>query len=319
MLSIVIRGHTYMLVFDAAHPIQFSGTGLTMQGVTRVFLGVLDTRDHYRLFRNIATTEITNTVATPVINGKLLKTAYTLTTSGAVPLITLYPHQSLSLATPLPVLGTYETIRGNMSLVQTHTFTTSLPLEVPAADFPALTSPHADLAQALIQDCNTFIQQGPPGSKDYYLGVWFGRGANLLLLAQSLGLHDQEQHLLHYLEPKFSASMSYFSYDPTKTSVIAKFPEFGNQQLNDHHFHYGYYIRTAAVLGQFDPSFISQLQAPINQMIADIATSDRQSTQFPYLRTFDAYEGHSWADGFAKFADGNYQESSSQPIQTRYG
>ena len=112
--------------------------------------------------------------------------------------------------------------------------------------------------------------------------------------------------------------MSYFAYDPAMTSVIAKYPEFGNERLNDHHFHYGYYIRTAAVLAQLDPAYVSQVQAPVNQMVADIANADRQSVKFPYLRTFDVYEGHSWADGFAKFADGNDEESSSEAIQAWY-
>jgi endoglucanase Acf2 len=53
-------------------------------------------------------------------------------------------------------------------------------------------------------------------------------------------------------------------------------------------------------------------------MVDDIANTNRQSTQFPYLRNFTVYEGHSWADGFAKFADGNDEESSSEAIQAWY-
>jgi endoglucanase Acf2 len=317
-LSLVVRGHTYILVFDSALPIRFSGSGLTISNATRVFLGILDTRDHYSLFKNIASTEIVDTVATPQIDGNQLKTTYTATTSGTTPLITLYPHQSSFLATQMPVLGTYATIRGTLSLVQTNSFTTSLPVEIPATSFPKLATIPSALTSTLISESNTFIQQGPPGSKDYFLGVWFGRGSNLLLLAHTLGLQNQEQQLLRYLEANFTKSMSYFAYDPAKTSVIAKYPEFGNENLNDHHFHYGYYIRTAAVLGQLDPAFVSKVQVPINLMVADIATTDRQSEKFPYLRTFDIYEGHSWADGFAKFADGNNQESSSEAIQAWY-
>ena len=53
-VSLVVRGHTYILVLDSAHPIQFSGTSLSMSGVARVFLGMLDSRDHYGLFSGIA-------------------------------------------------------------------------------------------------------------------------------------------------------------------------------------------------------------------------------------------------------------------------
>lgn len=206
-----------------------------------------------------------------------------------------------------------------MTLVQTHAFTTALPLQRPATDFSALKTVPPDLASALPSDIQNFIATGPPGSKDYFLGVWFGRGTDLLQLAHALGLHDQEQRLLKFMEPVFMQSMGYFRYDASKTSTIATSPEFGNENLNDHHFHYGYFIRTAAVLAQLDPSYLAQVQTPIKQMVADVGTYNRGSSQFPYLRNFDVYEGHSWADGYAKFADGNDQESTSEAIQAWYG
>jgi endoglucanase Acf2 len=101
--------------------------------------------------------------------------------------------------------------------------------------------------------------------------------------------------------------------------VIAKVPEFGNEKLNDHHFHYGYYIRAAAVLALADPGFLVQVRTQAASLVRDIANPDRSSGLFPYLRTFDVYEGHSWADGFAKFTDGNDEESSSEAINAWYG
>jgi endoglucanase Acf2 len=318
-LSLEINGHTYILVFDAAHPVQLTENALSISNAKRVFLGMLDTRNHYDLFKNTASTEITNTSATPAVNGNQLTTTYTFVTRGAPPLIVLYPHQSSFLSKPQPILGMYETIRGTLSLVQTNSFATTLSIQVPATGFPALKTTSVDLQSAFTSDCDAFLQQPLSGSKDYFLGTWFGKGTNLLLLAQTLGMKDQQQRLLRFLEAKFAESTSYFAYDPVKYSVIAQNPEFGNEYLNDHHFHYGYYIRTAAVLGQFDPDFISKVEKPVNQMVQDIANSNRRSAQFPYLRPFDVYEGHSWADGFAKFADGNNQESTSEAIQAWYG
>jgi endoglucanase Acf2 len=100
--------------------------------------------------------------------------------------------------------------------------------------------------------------------------------------------------------------------------MIARAPEFGNEKLNDHHFHYGYFIRAAAVLVRADPSFLPRVKTQIGQLVDDIANPNRTSGQYPYLRNFDVYEGHSWADGFAKFADGNDQESSSEAINAWY-
>ncbi len=318
-LSLVIRGHTYILSFNTAIPVQLSGNTLRLHGAQRIYLAALPSRASYAQFKEDASTEILGTMATPEIHGTKLYTTYSLATSGPAPLIALYPHQRDNLADPLPVLGSYTTIRGTMTLVQAHAFTTALPLQRPATDFSALRTVPPDLASALTSDIQNFIATGPPGSKDYFLGVWFGRGTDLLQLAHAHGLHNQEQRLLKFMEPVFTQSMGYFRYDVSKTSIIATSPEFGNENLNDHHFHYGYYIRTAAVLVQLDPGYLAQVQTPTNQMVADIGTYNRDSSQFPYLRNFDVYEGHSWADGYAKFADGNDQESTSEAIQAWYG
>jgi endoglucanase Acf2 len=319
VFSLVIRGHTYIVSLHTALPVQLTGNTLTLRGTQRVYLAALPSRASYALFKRAATAEVLNTKATPTIDGNTVKTTYSLTTSGAVPLIALYPHQRAYLASAMPALGAYATIRGPLTLVQTNAFTTALPLKLPTLNFPKLRSIPLDLARALTSDIDTFISTGPPGSKDYGLGVWFGRGIDLLQLAQTLDNQAQEQRLLHYLEPQFTQSMQYFAYTPSKTSVLARYPEFGNENLNDHHFHYGYYIRAASVLAQCDPGYLTMIQIPVNEMVADIATTNRSSTQFPYLRNFDVYEGHSWADGYATFADGNDQESSSEAIQAWYG
>jgi endoglucanase Acf2 len=318
-LSLVIRGHTYILSLNSAIPVQLSGNTLTLHGAQRIYLAALPGRASYSQFKEDASTEILGTTAIPEIHDTMLSTTYSLETSGPAPLVALYPHQRDHLADPLPVLGNYMTIRGTLTLVQTNAFTTALPLQRPAADFSALKTVPPELAGALTSDIQNFIATAPPGSKDYFLGVWFGRGTDLLQLAHKLGFHNQEQQLLKFMEPVFTQSMGYFRYDASKTSMIATSPEFGNENLNDHHFHYGYYIRTAAVLVQLDPSYLAQVQTPVSQMVADIGTYNRGSSQFPYLRNFDVYEGHSWADGYAKFADGNDQESTSEAIQAWYG
>lgn len=318
-LLLVIRGHAYLLSFNAAIPLHLSGNTLTLHGAQRVYVAALPERAAYTQFKANASTEILGTTATPAIHGNSLSTTYTLTTSGPAPLIALYPHQHDYLAEHLPTYGSYATIRGTLTLVQTRSFTTTLPLQQPATNFSSLKTVPSDLAGALSGDVQNFIATGPPASKDYFLGVWFGHGTDLLQLAHTLGFRDEEQRLLKFMEPVFKQSMGDFRYNASKTSVIATSPEFGNENLNDHHFHYGYYIRAAAALVQLDPAYLAQVQGPINQMVADIGTYQRESSQFPYLRNFDVYEGHSWADGYAKFADGNDQESTSEAIQAWYG
>jgi len=317
-VSLTVGAHAYALVFDHGAQVRFDGHVLLVDRISRVFLGMLDTRSHYQLFRDVAGAEVLGTQATPQLAVNQLTTTYAVTGTGPTPLLALYPHQLKALATPLPVLGTYPTIRGTLSLVRASSFVTVLAVSRPPAAFPMLAAVSADLSAALQSDIATFIQTGPPASGDYFLGVWLGRGVDLMQVAQSTGMPAQATRLLRYLEPILVTSLKGFYYDPALTSVIASRPEFGNEKLNDHHFHYGYYIRAAAVLGAADPAYLAQVRDSVSAMVGDVANSARTSTRYPYLRNFDVYEGHSWADGFAKFADGNNQESSSEAINAWY-
>jgi endoglucanase Acf2 len=61
----------------------------------------------------------------------------------------------------------------------------------------------------------------------------------------------------------------------------------------------------------------------IDLLVADIATTERGSASFPYIRNFDAYEGHSWANGLGGVGEygllGNNLESSSEAINAWAG
>jgi endoglucanase Acf2 len=52
----------------------------------------------------------------------------------------------------------------------------------------------------------------------------------------------------------------------------------------------------------------------IDLLVRDIATHTRYDPQFPFLRNFDLYAGHSWATGRQQFTDGANSESSSEAI-----
>ncbi|KAK4457840.1 hypothetical protein QBC42DRAFT_211796 [Cladorrhinum samala] len=94
--------------------------------------------------------------------------------------------------------------------------------------------------------------------------------------------------------------------------------DFGNTYYNDHHFHYGYFIYAAAVIGHLDPSWIPQNKAWVNMLVRDIANPSTQDRYFPVWRCFDWYHGHSWAHGLFDTLDGKDQESSSEDTMHAY-
>ena len=87
--------------------------------------------------------------------------------------------------------------------------------------------------------------------------------------------------------------------------------DFGNTLYNDHHFHYGYFIHTAAVIGFLDPNWLPQHKDWVNTLVRD-AASPVQDEYFPFSRSFDWYNGHSWAKGLFESADSKDEESSSE-------
>lgn len=89
--------------------------------------------------------------------------------------------------------------------------------------------------------------------------------------------------------------------------------DFGNTAYNDHHFHYGYFVYTAAVIGHLDPAWLNEgtNKQWVNTLVRDFANPVTDDS-FPFSRAFDWFHGHSWAKGLFESADGKDQESTSE-------
>ena len=100
------------------------------------------------------------------------------------------------------------------------------------------------------------------------------------------------------------SSGSYITGDPLQ--------DFGNSYYNDHHFHYSYFIYTAAVIAYLDPSWLSQNKIWVDTLVRDAANPSIQDNLFPFSRMFDWYHGHSFAKGLFESADSKDEESTSE-------
>lgn len=94
--------------------------------------------------------------------------------------------------------------------------------------------------------------------------------------------------------------------------------DFGNSYYNDHHFHYGYFIYTAAIIGHLDPTWLKANRDYVNALVRDVANPSSKDPYFPVHRAFDWYHGHSWAHGLFDSLDGKDQESSSEDVMHAY-
>jgi hypothetical protein len=156
----------------------------------------------------------------------------------------------------------------------------------------------------------------------YNSGKEMARFANLVYIADQIGAAEERDYFLAQMKTRLedwltAGGAQEYSYNQ-EWDVLTGYPSgFGaDNQINDHHFHSSYAIQTAATIARYDSAWASQENwgGMINLLIKDSNNWDRGDTQFPFLRSHDAYAGHSWAAGHADFADGNNQESSSESM-----
>lgn len=264
--------------------------------------------------RPYATNELTSTTTTHRLTGQAVDTTFRYETSTHQP--TVFAAMSYqTLTSPPQPLVTYDTIYGPMKAVLGNEFTTSVPVSVTSdqLDISHLTEQHK---QALIKTLKDDVATTKITAQDsYYAGKQLARAANLLTLAVQLNQPAVANQLTVTLKDAFATRLdgTYFYYDSKLKGVAASTKAFGSEDFNDHHFHYGYFIYAASILGQRDSTFLDQYKSKINLLVADIASYEA-SADFPATRYYDAYAGHSWAAGLAPFADGNNQESSSEAM-----
>jgi endoglucanase Acf2 len=228
---------------------------------------------------------------------------------------------------------TYNSIRGKMRLAEGESFVTTakffgvLPALPLAADCDKV-----KLAAYVktVADAAT-----PPITDTYSQGKWLGKLATLIPIAEQCGAEASadamrmqlKTRMEEWLNPRDAGGgatrkSGLFYYDQNWGTLIGYPASFGSdQELNDHHFHYGYFIKAAAELARHDPAWAADAKwgGMLKLLIRDIASPDRADPLFPFLRNFDPYAGHSWASGHARFGDGNNNESSSEAMNAWCG
>ena len=110
----------------------------------------------------------------------------------------------------------------------------------------------------------------------------------------------------------------YFVRYPNWHALIGIKDSYDSARFNDQHFHYGYLTLSAALLGMEDRQFLADYGAMLRLVAKQYANWDRGDLRFPFMRTFDAWAGHSWAGGLGS-PGGNNQESSSEAMQSWIG
>lgn len=255
----------------------------------------------------------------------------------------ILPHQYKNMSGYSYVNNKTLTIRGYLKYILGSSYKTEMTYNGIIPYMPDLTSTDEEGRTQLQEYVDEFVKEKMTGSGSWTLSndevadtYWHGkklnRSAQVLAAAKSLGDEASAEKILAGLEANLAEWFTYsgddddtyFAYYGNGVGTLLGIPGSFNSidQINDHHFHYGYYVGAAAMVGLWDKEWLEQYKDVIKQIVYDIACPYRSDVSastyggnaYPYLRAFAPYEGHSWASGYEDSKDGNNQESTSESI-----
>ena len=243
-------------------------------------------------------------------------------------LLGLLPHQwyNTSSNSPVPSSYTYSSIRGELKMLAGNSFTVQNTFKGILPTLPYLANYSDGFSPAKLKSKISQIENDglATWTDSYNEGQVMNRMIQTARIANQTGDIEARDKMIATIKERLEDWLSYqsgevaflFYYNSTWSAMLGYPAGHGqDNNINDHHFHWGYFIHAAAFMEQFQPGWANQWGDMINLLVRDAASADRSDTQFPFLRNFSPYAGHSWANGFASFPGGNDQESTSESMQ----
>jgi endoglucanase Acf2 len=326
VLGITVGGHHYALFAPSGSDWNVSGSTVTagLGGKDYFSLAVLPSADALATYKKYAFSFVTGSKATWTSAAGSVKADYTLTTqaqegSETGTLQALYRHQWLHTKDPLTPY-TYVSPRGTMKVREGTTFSTTQKSSPVLPALPKSSGVDRARLKAYLDEAANAADPFSGATDTYWTGKALGRLAQLVPVAEQIGETAARDKLLGLLKGRLqewftAGGASEFSYDKDWKTLTGYPASYGSDtELNDHHFHYSYYVYAAAIVAQYDQAWAadSAWGGMVKTLIKDAANPARGDSAFPFLRGFDVYAGHSWASGHQGFAAGNNQESSSE-------
>ncbi len=240
----------------------------------------------------------------------------------------LLPHQwdNLAASSPVPNGHVYKTVRGELKMMASdhfvveHSFSGILPTLPDMGQYSDSYSPAEMFAKVDVMKSEALNSW----TDSYNDGQAMNRLIQVARIADQIGHTEARDQLLSTVKARLEDWLSYESgevaflfYYHDEWDALLGYPAGHGQDsnLNDHHFHWGYFIHAAAAMEQYFPGWANDWGDMVNMLVRDAASPNRADDMFPFLRSFSPFAGHCWANGFASFPFGNDQESSSESMQ----
>lgn len=235
-------------------------------------------------------------------------------------LYALFPHHWKNSNQALTT-HTYNSGKGTLKVAKSQSFTTTMYNKGILPFMPTVPTAEVATQYTLIDNALNDITFTASGT--YWHGKELNKIAQLIPIADQVGHTVARDTWIAMLKADLNDWFTYvcnddtplFYYDETVGTFIGFPADFDmNSRLDDHHFHYGYFVMASAILAQYDHQWASDMGGMVELIIQDVANHDKNDTKFPFLRCIDPYAGHSWAGGWSSFWDGNNHESTSEAI-----
>jgi endoglucanase Acf2 len=342
VIAVTVHGHHYGLFAPKGATWRRDGAALVSSLAGKGFFSVAvlpdATPETLATFRKHAYAFVTDTQVTwrfepqsaRVVSRFEVKTALAQEGEDDKPLLALYPHQwKNTKAAVLP--ASYVSPRGAMRIVEASAFDVERPFHGVLPVLPDAGKYDRDALDGLVRDAageSDLFPVGLEGKKDsYWTGKSLGKVSSLVWLADQLGDTKTRTRLVGALEKELDdwfdgRPPNRFYYDASWRTLIGLPAGYqSGTEMNDHHFHYGYFVWAAATIAAHDPAWAQSEKwgAVVKLLVKDVANWERSDERFPRLRYFDPYAGHSWASGPAMFDRGNNEESSSEDVNFAAG
>ena len=224
----------------------------------------------------------------------------------------LLPHQYKYMSNYSTMGNDAITLRGLMKFMKGSSYKTNMTYKGILPFMPELseddTVGQAQLQSYVDQFMDTYMSGSgdwtlakDEGHETYYHGKKLNRSAQVVAAAKSLGDEESATRVLEGLQANLedwftysgSTDKHYFTYLGEGVGALLGFPTSFNavDQFNDHHFHYGYFIQSAACVGLWDKEWLNEYKDVVKQLVYDIASPYRNQDDcaldcgnaYPYL------------------------------------
>ncbi len=350
--NVSIEGNALRITEGNKHYAVFAPTGATWSGSNGSYQSSLDGENYWSVallpddsdatfnnfeqyaFAFISKTEVTYQVDIP--NGKI-HTDFNVTYdnkegNASASYFALYRHQWLH-TNQVNTNYTYVSPRGAMKVVEGNNFSTTMDNigSLPLLPTTSGSYNEATLSQLVTEFANrpSYNCQGTGCNSSYYGNYTMGRfliqAGQVALIANEIGDNTSRDKIVNWMKDEledfftFSNDGRYLAYNETWDITINMSENIEHcsiECLNDRNIQYGYWVRAAAIVAQFNTGWANDQQwgPMVDMYIKDVANFDRSDDMFPFMRNFDVYAGHSWALGFSDLPEGADQESSSESL-----